>query len=106
MIIQLDINGRLRLAAPDDFGRLHCEFVQSSAHLSEVRAWLAGAVELESADIAWIQLSWLRLQAPKPEWMQDLDRMIARASPFGWVSPDGQRVKAHVVWADTAQQRP
>ena len=108
MIVQLDADGRLGLAASDDFARLHCEFAQSASQLPAVRELLEGAVELASADEAWIELSWLRRQAPQSSeaWTRNFDRMIAGAKPFGWVSSDGLRVKAHVIWADTNQQRP
>lgn len=103
MIVQLDANGQLGLAAPGDFSRLHCEFIQSASQVSAVRELLKGTIELEGADVAWIQLAWLRRQAPlsSEAWVDEFDRMIARAKPHGWVSSDGQRVKAHVIWAHT-----
>jgi hypothetical protein len=107
MIVQLTINGRLRLAAPDDFRRLHCEFAQSSEQLSEVRDWVAGAIELESADIAWVELSWLRHQAPRPseKWLQGLEGMITGAERFGSVGHGRGCLKAHVIWADAHRGR-
>ncbi|MDP9995198.1 hypothetical protein J2W28_005659 [Variovorax boronicumulans] len=107
MIAQLTINGRLRLAAPDDFSRLHCEFAQPSEQLTEVGAWIAGALELESVGTAWVELSWLRQQAPRPseKWLQDLEQMIVGADRLGWISAGGQCMKAHVIWADAHRDR-
>jgi hypothetical protein len=108
MIVHLNTDGRLTLAAPEDFKRLHCAFASPPSEAPLVCAQLAGLVELEGTDAAWICLDWMRHQAAEPRatWLLELQRMIDWAKPRGWVSPDGQRLKAHVIWDAPDSQRP
>ncbi|VFR32539.1 hypothetical protein ANK1_4186 [plant metagenome] len=101
MIVHLNTEGQLSLAERDDFKRLHCEFAQPISHAPAVRQQLAGIAEIEGTEAAWIELDWMRRQAPPTvaTWLHDLEQMLARAKLHGWVSPDGRRVRAHVIWA-------
>ncbi|MGO4396455.1 hypothetical protein AB4Z46_34435 [Variovorax sp. M-6] len=108
MIVHLNTAGHLTLAEPDDFKRLHCAFVPPASEAPVVRAQLADRVELEGTEAAWIGLDWMRSSASEPRaaWLLEFDRMIEWAMSRGWISPDGQRVKAHVVWGAGDVQRP
>lgn len=107
MIVHLNMAGQLSLAEPNDFKRLHCAFprLQDTPDLGER---LRDIVEMEGTEDAWIGLNWMRDQAAEPRaaWLLDFERMIDWAKSRGWVSPDGQRVKAHVIWDNADPQLP
>lgn len=104
MILQVNIDGRVSLGERAEFGRLHCEFHRAVSHVASIAGVLEGIAELEGADAAWIDVAWLRGQGPEADagWHESFDRMIAGARPYGWVSADGRRVKAHVIWSMVA----
>ena len=105
MILHLTANGATRLDNAHDFKRLHCAIDLPAQSLALAHSQLAPAARLDDADTAWIDVAWLRRQAPEadaPAWLAQLDQMLAKARPYGWVSDDGQHVKAHVVWAATS----
>ncbi|MGA0571316.1 hypothetical protein ACO2Q9_11420 [Variovorax sp. VNK109] len=99
MILHLDVHGQVSLAEPSDFRRLHCEFALPAARHDHAAFLLRGIAQLEQ-DGAWIELAWMRTQAPPGDasWLHAFEQMIAQARPHGWVSADGLRVKAHVMW--------
>ena len=101
MILHLTTDGVARLDDARDFKRLHCEIDLPRQSLALAQTQLAPAARLDDADTAWIDVAWLRHQAPEPDapaWLAQLDQMLAKARPYGWVSEDGLHVKAHVVW--------
>lgn len=101
MILRMNADTSLALYEPLDFTRLHCEIALSSSQEQVVRARLEGVAELRNVDTVWIDVAWLRAQVRTASSSEPdaFDRMIASARPHGWVSPDGLRVKAHVIWA-------
>lgn len=105
MIVHLNTAGQITLAEPNDFKRLHCAFT-SLPDTPDLRARLCDFVELEGTEAAWISLDWMRGQAAEPRaaWLFEFDRMIDWAKTRGWVSPDGLRVKAHVIWDNADRQ--
>ncbi|MET4575417.1 hypothetical protein [Ottowia thiooxydans] len=107
MIVHLNAAGQLFLAEQNDFKRLHCAFPRLKK-APDLRGQLGDFVELEGTEAAWISLDWMRRQAvePRAAWLFELDRMIDWAKTRGWVSPDDQRVKAHVIWHDADPQLP
>jgi hypothetical protein len=111
MILQLDLDGSLRLAEPHDFTRLHCALGPPRSSLALVHQQLAGTARLENTDTAWIDVAWLRRQRPVEAdaartWLSQLEHMLAQAQPHGWLSADVLEVKAHVVWPAPAEPLP
>lgn len=99
MILRIDTHGKVSLAEPANFRRLHCEVALAPARRDRAALLLQGIASLE-ADDAWIEIAWMRRQSPDgdPSWLHAFEQMIAQARPHGWVSADGLRVKAHVMW--------
>lgn len=100
MIVHLNMAGQLNLAETKDFKRLHCAFPKPLMESIDLRGQLGDNVRLEGAEAAWISLDWMRREAAEPRaaWLLEFERMIDWAKTRDWVSPDGQRVKAHVIW--------
>lgn len=99
MILHIAMNGSVRLHEPVNFRRLHCEFAMPPACRARAHDLLQGIAHLDGDD-AWIDIGWLRSQAPSGDaaWPSAFEQMIAQARPYGWVSADGLQVKAHVIW--------
>jgi hypothetical protein len=49
---------------------------------------------------AWLDISWLREAAGERDarWEGGFEGMVAHAGEYGWLSADGNRVRAHVDW--------
>lgn len=116
MIIVIAADCTPELRDPDDFRRFHIESAVPRARLPELRRALAGAIAFENGGEdggkeAWVLVDWLRAQgsaqAATPErpdaaadrWRADLDAMIAKARPHGWVRETPEpAIKAHINW--------
>lgn len=99
MILHIDIHGHVALHEATDFRRLHCEFALSPGQRDLTAALLQDIAHLEGDD-AWIDVRWMRSQAPRGDaaWLCGFEQMLAQARPYDCVSADGLRVKAHVIW--------
>lgn len=104
MILRLDPAGVPRMVELDDLHRLHCELNDEAAQPDRIAQALAGVAEVVYPATVWIDIAWMRQQGVNLDtsWPQNFDRMIAGARPHGWVSHDGLRVKAHVLWTDAS----
>jgi hypothetical protein len=95
MFISIDKNGKLALREPDDFKRLHIEAGDMTRE--QVGSALA-SIATADGDNFWIEVAALK-QLGRTEdagWGQSFDAMIRSVRKFGWVSPDGQRVRCHL----------
>jgi hypothetical protein len=102
MIIVLD-NGELSLADGEDFSRfsLLCRGTDRPSPGPG-----PGTIELESEKVAWIPISTvveLRGAQASPSWMSQLDAMVEKARPYGWIDDAGQRIRAHIEIDDPAK---
>ncbi len=104
MIISLKNGMPPTLESADDFARFHCEIHAPDASLETARQALLGLAELESRDIAWVDVAALiRLATSGPNqvvesWTESARAMVAKAEPYGWVRRDPLAIKSHVVW--------
>lgn len=95
----------VRLVEAVDLRKFH---VAAPADLSEEalsRLLLqSGAGALESAAEAMIRVDWLRASATGTDesWSKGFDDMLTFAASKGWMSRDGQAVKAHIVRSSSA----
>lgn len=94
MELLLGADGALTLVSPDDFGRfaLRREAGAPTRHNEITPA--------EEADHVWVSRSAVTAaagSATSDAWIIAFDNMVAKAAKYGWVSPDGQFIKAHVL---------
>lgn len=96
MFISVSRNGRLALHEPDDFKRLHVEPEDRTMPRDEIDAALASIAQVDG-DNFWIEVAGLKaLGRRDPAWEAGFDAMIASVQKFGWLSPDGRRVRCHL----------
>lgn len=97
MFISIDKDGKLALREPDDFKRLHIEMSDGEVTRDETDRAL-GSIATRDNDDFWIEVAALRKlgRAGDAAWESSFDAMIASVRKFGWLSPDGRRVRAHL----------
>ena len=98
MFISVGQDGKLTLREPDDFKRLHAEAAEAGMSREAVAAALATIATVEDGN-AWVGVEALRQlsgRAGDPAWSSSFDSMIRSVQKFGWVSPDGARVRCHI----------
>ena len=100
MIVHIQPDGTLALLRTEDLGRFHVEVDASADRLEAIRPAIAGTVDFEGPEVAWVTLAYLHDQpafASSPDRAR-LDAMVAKAAPHGWVNTAGTALRAHVVW--------
>jgi hypothetical protein len=96
MFISVLRNGRLALCEPDDFKRLHVEAEDGTMPRDAINAALRSIAEVDG-DNFWVEVAELKaLGRRDPAWEASFDAMIASVQKFGWLSPDGRRVRCHL----------
>ena len=96
MFISIDKNGKLALREPDNFKRLHIEAGDDVTREQVGRA-LEPIAAADGNDF-WIDVAALKQlgRAGDAVWEESFDAMIRSVQKFGWVSPDGRRVRCHL----------
>jgi len=96
MFISIDKNGKLALREPDDFKRLHIEAGDDATRELVGRA--LESIAAADGDNFWIDVAALKQlgRAEDASWGESFDAMIRSVQKFGWVSPDGRRVRCHL----------
>jgi hypothetical protein len=93
----------VRLEQPLDFERFHVEIAAPRSERTALRAAFAAYGAIEDEAHAWIDANALR-QWPgfgaNAEYQTGLGRMLDDAARKGWMSQDGKRVRAHIVWRE------
>ena len=98
MFISIGRNGDIALGEPRDFKRLHIAPADATMSIDAIRVALSAIAGFDG-DNAWIDVQSLKALsgcADDPAWTRDFDAMIASVGKFGWLSPDGKRVRCHV----------
>lgn len=95
MFIVVDKNG-IALSEPHDFKRLHIEAGDDMTREEINRA--LGSIATFDNDAFWIDVAALKQlgRAGDAAWERDFDAMIMSVRKFGWLSPDGRRVRCHL----------
>jgi hypothetical protein len=100
VIVVVAQDGALRLRAPEDLKRLHCELRIARAQLAPLPDTLRDRLAPDAdGRHVWINIAWLRAEGSRvqpPDWSRQFDAMVASARPHGWVSEDGTALKAHI----------
>ena len=96
MFISIDKDGKLALREPDDFKRLHIEAGEGTTR-ERVGSALA-SIAAADGDNFWIEVEALKRlgRIGDTAWESSFDAMMRSVQKFGWVSPDGQRVRCHL----------
>ena len=103
MIVEIDAARAVRLEQPLDFKRFHVEITAPRSDLAALRKAFAAYGAIEDETHAWIDAEALRQWpglAGNAEYAIGLGRMLDYAAGKGWMSPDGKRVRAHIVWLE------
>lgn len=104
MIIAIDAAHVVRLEQPLDFKRFHVEIAAPRSTLAALRSAFAAYGAIEDEAQAWIDADALRRWpslAGNAEYATGLGQMLDYAARKGWMSADGKRVRAHIVWAES-----
>jgi hypothetical protein len=102
MFVSVSRNGRIALHEPDDFKKLHVEAEDGAMPRDAINVALASIAEVDG-DNFWIEVAQLKaLGRRDPAWEASFDGMIASVQKFGWLSPDGARVRCHLKTAGKA----
>jgi hypothetical protein len=101
MIVMVNADKSVSLVQADDFKRFHCEIQIPNATLEQAQAALKGIAELESRELAWVDvdaLLALKRDSTAPQWEPSVQTMIEKARPHGWVRDEPLAIKSHIVW--------
>ncbi len=98
MIVALTGKGAFRLDEPGDFRKFKVVVDAGRDALAGLRDHLAGTVDFDDADTAWVAIAALRGWNGDAAWQQGLAAMVDKARPHGWIDPAGLRIRAHVEW--------
>jgi hypothetical protein len=108
MIVAIDTDHAVRLEEPLDFKRFHVAIAAPPGALPALRDAFAAFGAIENEMHAWIDADALRQWpglAANAEYQSGLRGMLDYAARKGWMSADGKRVRAHIVWAEAATPR-
>ena len=108
MILNIGGNGHAQLVEAGDLQRLRCEIAMPPADEGRWQTACQGIASIE-ADHAWIAIAWLKAAgtlSQDADWPHRFETMIDKARPHGWVSADGQSVRAHIVWNKPQKETP
>ena len=103
MIVAIDAARTVRLEQPLDFKRFHVEIAAPRSELAALRKAFAAYGVIEDESQAWVDANALRqwpALAGNAEYASGLGQMLDYAARKGWMSADGNRVRAHIVWAE------
>ncbi len=106
MIVAIDAARAVRLEQPLDFKRFHVEIAAPRADIAALRSAFTAYGAIEDEAHAWVDANALRQWpglAGNAEYQTGLGQMLDYAARKGWMSPDGKRIRAHIVWAESAR---
>jgi hypothetical protein len=95
MMIEMN-NGTISLVDGEDFSRFSL-LCSDAAYPSP--GLTSGNIEIESENVAWIPISTviqLRGEQATPTWISQLQGMIEKARPFGWIDDSRHCIRAHI----------
>ncbi len=98
MFISIGRDAKLTLCEVDDFKRLHVEAADSDMALAEIKGALATIASFDDGNF-WVGVAALKAlsgRAGDPGWERGFDSMILSVQKFGWLSPDGKKVRCHL----------
>lgn len=92
----------LTLEESDDCQRFHVEIRDLTEEAVQQIFGREGAGTLDSCEVAWIEIAFLRRLAEgrvQPEWSERFDGMLRYAERKGWLNRDQSRVQGHCEWS-------
>jgi hypothetical protein len=98
MFISVGKDVKFTLCEPDDFKRLHVEAADRDIALEDIKDAL-GSIASFDDDKFWVDVAALKAlsgRAGDPAWERGFESMIMSVQKFGWLSPDGKRVRCHL----------
>ena len=101
MFVKLSTNGRVTLEDRDNFRAFKLVIEGEPDTLATARRALAGSADLPDQSTAWIFEAALRSRpevAADTAWQTNLNGMIEKARPHGWIDDQRKAIKAHIEW--------
>jgi hypothetical protein len=101
MIISVHATNDVTLDEAQNFRAFKVVINIPDATLEEARVALAGTATMPDRDTAWVSVEALRQWRgvkDDAEWQKNLDTMIEKAKPHGWIDEANNAIKAHVEW--------
>ncbi|RZL87776.1 MAG: hypothetical protein EOP82_25360 [Variovorax sp.] len=92
-------DGTLSLQRPDDFKAFKVVIHATSNVNDRVLQDLAGTARFEGDQACWVSQRGLRALAgplATPQWLANLDAMVSKARPHGWIDGPTGDIRAHV----------
>ena len=103
MIIVIDESRDVRLVDPLDTKKFHVEIRSKAADIASLGAAFSPYGVLDNREYAWVDASALRGWtgvAEDSRYQAGIASMLGYAARKGWLSPDGTKVRAHIVWIE------
>ena len=103
MFVKVAADGSVSLEEKDNFRAFKVVVECGPARLDQVRRALSGTAEVQDQGHAWIYQQALRKRpevAGDAAWQSNLDSMIEKARPHGWVDDAKKAIKAHIEWTE------
>jgi hypothetical protein len=97
MFISVGRDGTLTLREPDDFKRFHAE-ADGDIAPDAIKNALGSIASFEGDDF-WVDVEALKTLSGRSgdsAWERNFESMIRSVEKFGWLSPDGKRVRCHL----------
>ena len=103
MFVKLAIDGSVSLEEKDNFRAFKLVVEGAPKRLDQARRALSNVAEFDDETHAWIYEQALRQRpevAQDSPWQQNLNTMIEKAKPHGWIDEKRKAIKAHVEWTE------
>ena len=98
MFISIGRDAKLTLCEVDDFKRLHVEAAEGDMALEEIKGALESIASFDDGNF-WVGVAALKALSHRTGdlgWERSFDSMILSVQKFGWLSPDGTKVRCHL----------
>ncbi len=109
MIVFVSERLSCQLLEPENFSQFSVRIATTKDRFGELRKGLEGFLEFEDELTGWVYADALRTMSPPGKesyWRAELDRMIEKARPHGWIRELPELcIKAHVGWVELTAPR-
>jgi hypothetical protein len=105
MFIKLAADGAVTLEDRDNFRAFKLVIEGGPKRLDQARRALMNIAEIIDDGHAWIFEQALRQRpevAGNAGWENNLNAMIEKARPHGWIDEQKKAIKAHIEWTEKA----
>lgn len=103
MIFSVTASGAVSLLDTCNLRKFHVECGRPRPPDGDAAVVTASGLRFADQDTAWVEIACLKRMDPfagSEERVRELEAMVQKAKPHGWVSENGEEIRAHVIWSD------